>query len=51
MGQEKDSDLHTNSCVVKMYNYLRKIHIYVPYNEVDRYTIRLAGRFLHSGTD
>ena len=46
------TDLHTNSCVVKMYNYLRKIHIYVPYNEVDRYTIRLlACRSLHSGTD
>ena len=43
--------IHTDSCVEKMYNYLRKIHIYVPYNAVDRYTIHLAGRFLRSGTD
>ena len=53
MGQE-NLNLHTNSCVVKIYNYLRKFHMQAPHNEVDSYRLRSlvheGCRSLHSGT-
>ena len=54
MGQDV-LNLHTNSCVVKIYNYLRKFHMQAPHNEVDSYRLRSlvheGCRSLHSGTD
>ena len=57
MGQDvkQNLNLHTNSCVVKIYNYLRKFHMQAPHNEVDSYRLRSlvheGCRSLHSGTD
>ena len=52
---KQNLNLHTNSCVVKIYNYLRKFHMQAPHNEVDSYRLRSlvheGCRSLHSGTD